>query len=53
MGLLAIHLAAEWVEEVRPDREVIFSDSCAALMSLNSFVSQSRQYALYMIFAHL
>ena len=47
MELLAILLAAQWVEEVRPDRVVICSDSCAALMSLNAFVSQSRQDVLY------
>jgi hypothetical protein len=33
--LLAILLTEEWVEEVRPDRVVICSDSCAALMTLN------------------
>ena len=33
--LLVILLAPEWVEEVRPDRVVICSDTCTALMSLN------------------
>jgi ribonuclease HI len=47
MELLAIPLAAECVQEVRPDRLVICSDSCAALMSLNACVSQSRQDVLY------
>ena len=47
MELLAILLAAVCVEEVRPDRVVICSDSCAALMNLNSFLSQSRQDLLY------
>ena len=45
MELLAILLFAEWVEE--PDIVVIYSDSCAALIKLKSFVSQSRQDVLY------
>jgi hypothetical protein len=35
MELMTILLAAEWVEEVRPDRVVIGSDTFAALVSLN------------------
>ena len=45
--LMAILLALQWVEEVKPDRVVICSDSCAVLMSLQSFSSRSRQDLLY------
>ena len=34
---MAILLALQWVKEVKPDRVVICSDSCAVLMSLQSF----------------
>ena len=44
--LMAILLAFQWLEEVKPDIVVICSDSCAVLMSLQSFSSCSRQYLL-------
>lgn len=53
MELLTILLAAEWVEVGRPDRVVICSDTCAALMTLNEFVSQSRQDVLYEVLQRL
>jgi hypothetical protein len=43
--LMAVLLALQWVEEVKPDRVAICS--CAVLMSLQSFSSQSRQGALH------
>ena len=45
--LMTILLALQWVDEVNPDRIVICSDSCAVLMSLQSFSSHSRQDLLY------
>jgi ribonuclease HI len=45
--LMAILLAFQWVEEVKPDRVVICSDSCAVLMSIQSFRSCRRQDLLY------
>ena len=44
---MAVLLSTEWVGEVRSDRVVICSDLHAALVSLNSFVSQSRHDVLY------
>jgi hypothetical protein len=49
---LAVYMAElmtvlQWAEEVKPDSVVICSDSCAALMSLQSFSSHSRQGALH------
>ncbi|XP_046732719.1 uncharacterized protein LOC124403146 [Silurus meridionalis] len=41
--LLAIILALQWIEEVEPERTVICSDSMAALTSLRSGKSESRQ----------
>lgn len=40
--LMGIWLALQWVEETRPDKVVICSDSSAVLKSLQSFKSQSR-----------
>ena len=40
---MAIIMALQWVEEVTPLRTVICSDRQAALMSLKSFNSDSRQ----------
>ena len=45
--LMAILLALQWVEEVKPASVVIFSDACAVLMSLQSFRSRIRQDLLY------
>jgi ribonuclease HI len=45
--LITILLALQWVEEVEPDSVVICSDSCAVLMSLQSFISRSRQDLIY------
>ena len=44
--MMAILLALQWVEEVKPASVVICSDSCAVLRSLQSFISRSRRPAL-------
>ncbi len=45
--LMGIWLALQWIEETRPDKVVICSDSSAVLKSLQSFKSQSRQDIVY------
>ena len=46
---MAIIMALQWVEEVTPLRTVICSDSQAALMSLKTYKSDSRQDLIYEI----
>ena len=46
---MAIIMALQWVEEITPLRTVICSDSQAALMSLKTFNSDSRQDLIYEI----
>jgi hypothetical protein len=48
MELKAILLAAEWVEEVRPDRVVTCPDSCTAVMSLFD-----RMYCMWFFSAYI
>ncbi|XP_016419840.1 uncharacterized protein LOC107749259 [Sinocyclocheilus rhinocerous] len=51
--MMAMIIALQWVEEVRPERVVIASDSCAALMSLKCCNSRSREDLLYEILQSL
>ncbi len=47
--MMAMIIALQWVEEVRPERVVIEPDSCAALKSLNFCNPRSREDLLYEI----
>ena len=45
--MMAMVIALQWVEDIRPERVVIASDSCAALMSLNFCNSRCRVERIY------
>ncbi len=51
--LIAILLAIQWVEEVKPIRAVICSDSMSALNSLSGDISTTRQELIYEILINL
>ena len=41
--MMAIATALQWIEELRVKKVILCTDSCSALMSLESFTSHSRQ----------
>lgn len=51
--MMAMVIALQWVEEVRPERVVIASDSCAALNSLQFCHSRCREDLLFEIMQSL
>ncbi len=50
--LIAIVLAIQWVEEVKPTKVVICSDSLSALNGIISEKSTSRNYLIYEVLIH-
>ena len=41
--MMTIATALQWVEELQVKKVILCTDSCSALMSLESFTSHSRQ----------